>query len=205
MSKVVPYQPLMFRLLHSISGLLAIAALITGFWVYNTYDRRFGGLNLPSLPDVQGIHGTFGLFFLLMFSTLAIYSFYWGRRRLMFADALPCLTHQIGRPIWWINLQRLLNTAMLLAGTLAAVTGRMMQEAWLPAGETHHLWYNLHLTAWLVLLVTLVAHVAMSLRVGGVPLLLSVVEASYRPEESPRLWPGYIRTKVQMLRNRVGR
>jgi hypothetical protein len=30
---------------------------------------------------------------------------------------------------------------MLFAATLAVVTGRMMKEEWLPAGEVHHSWY----------------------------------------------------------------
>lgn len=197
MPKIIPYQPLILRLLHSISGLLAIAALMTGFLVYNTYDGRFGAITLPTLPDIQGIHGTFGLFFLLSFPALAIYSFYWGSRRLLFADFWPRLTHQIGRPGWWVNLQRLTNTGILLAATFAVATGRMMQEAWLPAGEVYHIWYRLHLTAWLLLLLSLIAHIAMSLKVGGVPLLLSMAQWRYRPEESPALWIGYIRAKVK--------
>ena len=193
MSKSIPYQPLVLRLLHGISGLLATGALITGFLVYNTYDGRFGSVSLPSLPDIQGIHGTFGLFFLLIFPALAIYSFHWGSRRLLFSDFWSRITHQVGRPVWWVNLQRLLNTAMLLAATFAVVTGRMMQEAWLPAGELYHLAYSLHLTAWLVLLLSLMVHIAMSIKVGGVPLLLSMVQLNYRPEESPSLWIGYVR------------
>lgn len=202
MSRLIPYQPLILRILHSIAGLLAIGALITGFLVYNTYDGRFGAISLPSLPDIQGIHGTFGLFFLLIFPALAIYSFYWGYQRLLFPDFWARLTHQVGKPVWWVNLQRLLNTAMLLAATLAVVTGRMMQEAWLPAGELHHIWYGLHLTAWLVLLITLVGHIAMSLKVGGAPLLLSMIQTKYRPEESPSLWMGILREK---FRERFGR
>ncbi|MBD1918608.1 MULTISPECIES: cytochrome b/b6 domain-containing protein [Cyanophyceae] len=202
MSKLIPYQPLVLRLLHSIAGLLAIGALITGFWVYNTYDGRYGSIPLPLLPDIQGIHGTFGLFFLLIFPALAIYSFHWGYQRLLFPDFWARLTYQVGKPGWWVNLQRLLNTAMLLAATLAVVTGRMMQEAWLPAGELYHVWYRLHLTAWLVLVVTLLGHIAMSLKVGGVPLLLSMVQTQYRPEESPSLWIGYLREK---FRERFGR
>jgi hypothetical protein len=193
MSKLIPYQPLILRLLHGVSGLLATGALITGFLVYNTYDGRFGAVSLPSLPDIQGIHGTFGLFFLLIFPALAIYSFHWGSRRLLFSDFWPRLTHQVGRPGWWVNLQRLLNTVMLLAATFAVVTGRTMKEAWLPAGELYHLSYRLHLTAWLVLLLSLMAHIAMGLKVGGVPLLLSMTQLNYRPEESPSLWIGYVR------------
>ncbi|MCC5618852.1 cytochrome b/b6 domain-containing protein, partial [Nostoc sp. CHAB 5836] len=47
MPRSVPYQPLLLRILHGASGILAIAAIITGFLVYNTYDRRFGKIPFP--------------------------------------------------------------------------------------------------------------------------------------------------------------
>ena len=40
MSRSAPYQPLLLRILHGVSGILVIAAIITGFLVYNTYDRQ---------------------------------------------------------------------------------------------------------------------------------------------------------------------
>lgn len=184
----IPYQPLILRLVHGVSGVLAIGALITGFWVYNTYDGRFGALKLPELHDVQGVHGTFGLFFLISFTGLAIYSLYWGSRRLLFPDFWRRLWHQLGQPVWWVNLQRLVNSLMLMATLLAVISGRMMQESWLPSGETHHLAYQAHLLGWLVLLMSLMLHLVMNLKVGGVPLLLSMVQWGYRPEESPALW-----------------
>lgn len=196
MAEETPYQPLVLRLLHGISGLLAIAALISGFWVYNTYDRRFGYLRLPTLPDVQGIHGSLGLFFLISFTGLAIYSLYWGSRRLLFPDFWRRLWHRPGQPVWWVNLQRLGNTLMLLAATLAVISGRMMQESWLPAGEVDQLWYRLHLLAWLLLLLSLVLHLSMAMQVGGRSLLLSMVKVSYRPEDSPALWLAYLRQRL---------
>jgi hypothetical protein len=188
MPKSIPYQPLILRLVHGVSGFLAIGALITGFWVYNTYDGRFGTLKLPELYDAQGVHGTFGLFFLISFTGLAIYSLYWGSRRLLFPDFWRRLWHQPGQPVWWVNLQRLVNSLMLLAALLAVISGRMMQESWLPFGETHHLAYQAHLLGWLVLLISLMLHLVINLKVGGVPLLVSMVQWGYRPEESPALW-----------------
>ena len=193
MPKNAPYQPLILRLFHGISGLLAIAALITGFLVYNTYDRRFGQLKLPQIGDIQGIHGTFGLFFLLTFPLLAIYSFHWGHKRLLAANFWPKLTDRIGKPTWWMNLQRLTNTLMLLAATFAVISGRMMQESWLPAGEIHHLWYSLHLIAWLVLLISLTIHIVMSLKVGGLPLIFSMMQFKYRPNDSLVQWIRQVR------------
>jgi hypothetical protein len=58
MPQLSPYQPVLLRILHGVAALLVVLALITGFWVYNTYDKRWGSLPLPSLGDIQGIHGT---------------------------------------------------------------------------------------------------------------------------------------------------
>lgn len=188
MSSTIPYQPLLLRIYHGVSSLLAIGALATGFLVYNTYDRRFGFLNLAQLNDIQGLHGTFGLFFWLVFPLLAIYSFHWGRKRLLAANCWLKFTRQVGKPIWWVNLQRLANTLMLLAATFSVISGRMMQEAWLPAGEFHHLWYTLHLVAFLIFLLFLIVHITMSLKVGGIPLILSMIQYTYRPNDSPSHW-----------------
>lgn len=194
MARSAPYQPFLLRLIHGISGFLAIAAVMTGFWVYDIYDGRFGKLSLPPIPDIQGIHGTFGLFFLLSLPALAIYSFYVGYRKLIQADFASKLFQQVGKPMWWMNLQRITNTAMLLAATFAVITGRMMKEAWLPAGELYHVWYSLHLTAWLVMVLAIALHLLMSAKVGGTPLLMSMMSFKYRPEESPKRWWSNIRT-----------
>lgn len=66
MSKLQPYQPLFLRVSHALNAFLVLGAFITGFLVYDSYDRRFGGLGLTeekrSLID---IHGTFGFFYCL--------------------------------------------------------------------------------------------------------------------------------------------
>ncbi|MGV0107203.1 hypothetical protein NSTCB13_06062 [Nostoc sp. DSM 114160] len=53
MTRSAPYQPLLLRILHGLSGILVIAAIITGFLVYNTYDRRFGGISFPQIGDIH--------------------------------------------------------------------------------------------------------------------------------------------------------
>ncbi len=193
MSRSAPYQPLLLRLLHGAIALLVIGALITGFWVYNTFDGRFGRLYLPQVLDIQGIHGTFGLFFLLLLPAFAIYSFHAGQRKLIQPDTLKNLA-QPGKPIWWISLQRLINTTMLLASVLAVISGRMMKEQWLPAGELDHVWYYAHLIAWAVMLVALALHLLMSAKVGGAPLLLSMMSFQVRPEDSPAKWSHRLKT-----------
>jgi hypothetical protein len=202
MPRSIPYQPLVLRILHGVAGLLAIAALLTGYLVYNTYDGRFGALPLPQLPDIQGIHGTFGLFFLLIFPALAIYSFHWGQKRLLQKDFAQRFTQQVGKPVWWVNLHRITNTLMLLAAAFAVVSGRMMQEAWLPAGEVDQIGYRLHLLSWLVMLACLLMHVLMSVKVGGIPLVQSMISVRYRPEDSPTLWAQNIRNWLDRGKNR---
>ncbi len=177
-----PYQPLLLRLLHGINGLLVLGALVTGFWVYNTYDGRFGRIALPTLADIQGIHGTIALTFLLFFPLFAIYSFRAGQKRLIQPGSLRQLT-QIGQPIGWISLQRLINTLILIASVLALISGRLMKEEWLPRGELYHVAYSAHLWAWLIMAICLLLHVLIAARVGGLSLLQSMVDPKTRPND----------------------
>lgn len=187
MSQTTPYQPVLLRLLHSAIALTAFGALITGFMVYDRYDKRFGTLNLPIIRDTQGIHGTIALAFLLFLPIFAIYCFHIGDRRLVQKESLKQL-QQVGKPIWWISLQRFANTLLLLSATFAVITGRMMQEEWLPSKEFNHIWYVGHLFAWLILIISIAIHVLMSAKVGGLPLLLSISNWKMRAEDRPRFW-----------------
>ncbi|MBD2345463.1 cytochrome b/b6 domain-containing protein [Anabaena subtropica] len=187
MSRSVPYQPLWLKILHGVSGILAISAIITGFLVYNTFDGRFGKLPIPRIGQSIDIHGTFAVFFFFVFPALALYSFHAGNRKLLQQDSLQNLT-QVGRSIWWVSLQRIANTLMLIAGVLAVLSGRMMKEEWLPTGQLNHSWYYLHLIGWVVIVFCLAVHILMSIKVGGVPLLLSIFSWQIRPEDSPTKW-----------------
>lgn len=122
-----PYQPSLLRFLHGINALIALLAIITSFWVYNTFDGRLIKLPLPEINDIIGIHGTFGLAFLLLMPAFALYSFHVGHKRLVQSDSLAKL-RQIGKPIWWYSLHRMVNTVMLIAATWALITGRMMKR-----------------------------------------------------------------------------
>ncbi|MBD2360271.1 cytochrome b/b6 domain-containing protein [Anabaena minutissima FACHB-250] len=193
MSRSAPYQPLLLRILHGISGILAIAAMITGFLVYNTFDGRFGKILIPRIDAIIDIHGTFAVFFLVVFPAIALYSFHAGNKRLLQQDSLQNLT-QIGRPIWWVSLQRITNTLMLIASVFALISGRMMKEEWLPTGELNHSWYYLHLIAWVVMLCCLAIHVLMSSKVGGLPLLVSIFLLKVRAEDTPSHWLNGLRS-----------
>ncbi|MBK1988736.1 cytochrome b/b6 domain-containing protein [Sphaerospermopsis aphanizomenoides BCCUSP55] len=187
MTRSAPYQPLLLRILHGISGILVITAIISGFLVYNTFDKRFGKLPILKIDPIQDIHGTAGLFFLLLLPAFALYSFHAGKKRLIQAEFIQQLT-QVGKPIWWVSLQRLANTMMLIASVLAVISGRMMKEEWLPIGELNHIWYYFHLIAWVIMVCCLAIHVLMSAKVGGAPLLLSMLSWKFRTEDDPRNW-----------------
>jgi Prokaryotic cytochrome b561 len=186
-SPISPYQPVLLRLLHSAIALLVFAALTTGFMVYDRYDKRFGTLNLPIVPNTQGIHGTIALTFLVLLPIFALYCFHIGSRRLVQSQSLTQLK-EFNKPIWWVSLQRLTNTIMLLSATFAVITGRMMKEEWLPSEELNHAWYIGHLLAWVFMIVSIAMHLLMSAKVGGLPLLLSIYNWKIRAEDMPNSW-----------------
>ncbi|ANV84553.1 cytochrome B [Picosynechococcus sp. PCC 7003] len=187
MAQSKPYQPILLRLLHGLTAILVLLALDTGFWVYDIYDGRWGRLGLPRIEAMQGIHGTIALTFFLLLPFFAVYSFRLGDRRLLQPNSLAQL-RQVGKSIWWVSAHRLINTGMLLAGTLAVVTGRMMKEEWLPAGELNHLAYFGHLLAWVVMFGALALHLLLGIKVGGVPLLASMISFQQREGDRPKNW-----------------
>ncbi|BAZ01877.1 hypothetical protein NIES37_58840 [Tolypothrix tenuis PCC 7101] len=203
MSRSAPYQPLLLKILHGVSGILAIAAMITGFFVYNSFDGRFGKIPIPRIEGIIDIHGTFAVFFFVLFPVFALYSFHAGNKRLLQKDSLSNLA-QLGKPIWWVSLQRIANTLMLIAAGLAVLSGRMMQEEWLPTGELNHSWYYLHLIAWAIIVCCLAIHLLMSAKVGGAPLLLSIFSAHIRPEDNPKQWSTRLRNWLSNLSNNLG-
>lgn len=198
MPRSQPYQPLLLRLFHGVNTVVALLAIITGFWVYNTYDGRWVQLSLPRIQSIIDIHGTFGLTFLLVIPLFAVYSFHAGQKRLLQPDSWKKL-QQVGKPIWWYSLHRIANTAMLLAATFSVLSGRMMKEEWLPNGELTHIWYLLHLCAWVVIVLSLAMHLLMSAKVGGVPLILSMFDTKFRPDDSPTHWTEKIRSRLRQL------
>jgi len=183
----MPYQPILLRLLHGVMALLTLLALLSGFWVYNTYDGRWGTLPLPSVSDIQGIHGTIALVALLLFPFFVLYSFHLGDRRLIQPTSLRQL-YSIGQPASWLALHRIANTVMLLVLTFAVLTGRMMKEEWLPAGEKNHGWYLAHLVAWGCVFLSLGSHLLLGAKVGGLPLLRSMFSRQMRSEDRPHSW-----------------
>lgn len=197
MARSYPYHPLALRLFHSVNGLVIVSAICTGFLVYNRFDGRFGRLPLPALDNIIGIHGTFGLTLLFVFPVFALYSFHAGRKRLVHIDSFSKLS-QVGRPVWWYSLHRIINTLILIATGFALLSGRMMQESWLPLGEFFHFWYSAHLLAWMVMALSIPLHLLMIIKVGGVPLILSMISFYNRPGDG---WGAWL-TKIRSLGSR---
>ncbi|MGG6293921.1 cytochrome b/b6 domain-containing protein [Leptolyngbya sp. AN02str] len=185
-----PYQPLLFRILHGVTGVSLILAILTAYWTYDTYDGRWGRIPLPTYREIEGIHGTFGLYTLLIFPVFVIYAFHRGQKRLVQSDSLAKLT-QIGTPIWWYTLNRWMNTLALLALTLALLSGKMVDSEWLPRGELNHAWYYTHLISWVVMVVAIALHLLFNAKVGGMPLLLSVWSRQVREKDSPAHWSAH--------------
>jgi hypothetical protein len=183
-----PYQPLLLRILHGITGLMAILALLTAFWTYNTYDGRWGKIPLPNFQEIEGIHGTFGLWTLLILPLFAIYAFHRGQRRLIQPDFLLKLRESNAR-LWWYNIHRFTNTLTILALTFAVFSGKMMDEKWLPNGELNHNWYYLHLISWVIMLLAISLHLLLGIKIGGLPLLASMLNLSFQVNDSPKSWP----------------
>ncbi len=183
-----PYQPLLLRVLHGLTGICLILAILTAFWTYNTYDGRWGQVPLPEYREIEGIHGTFGLYTLLIFPAFVHYAFRQGQRRLVQPDSFAKLA-QMGQPIWWYTLNRFTNTLALLALTFALFSGKMVDDTWLPKGELNHIWYYGHLISWVVMVAAIALHLLLNARVGGTPLLLSMWNTKFRAKDTPRLWP----------------
>lgn len=193
MPSTKPYQPLTLRLLHGITALIVISAAIAGFLVYDSWDGRFGRLGLTvKNRDLIDIHGTIAFFLLPILILLVIYSIRVGHRRLIQADSFNKLK-EVGQPIWWYTLQRFANTLMLIAALFALLSGKFQDENWLPQGQLNHPWYYAHLIAWCGVVIALALHLLMGIKVGGIPLLLSMFDSKIRPDDHPKLWPEKIK------------
>jgi hypothetical protein len=192
-----PYQTLIFRCLHGSQGLLAAAGMITGYWLYNTWDQRFGHIPLPQASEaIVELHEDIGGLFVSLCLLFMGYSLFAGRRRLIQAKSLQQLGN-IGHPIWWYSLHRFVNTGLLIMGLLIIVSGDALSDDVLEHGALTDWAYTLHLVAWAGMVLLTVAHVGLSLKVGGMPLVLSVVNMRVRASDRPSRWPQRFFTWVQ--------
>jgi hypothetical protein len=201
LSQSQPYQPLLLRIIHNSQGIFTIIAMITAFWTYNTYDGRFGKiLWLPDWQKIEGIHGTFGLFALLISPLFVVYTIHRGNKKLIQENSFTQLK-LINKPIWWYSLHRLVNTIMIFSLTFATFTGKMMDEKWLPQGELNHFWYYLHLISLFLMIITIGLHLLSSVKIGGYPLLISIIEWQIREKDNWNLWLNNLKNFTENWRN----
>ncbi|MGL5511122.1 MAG: cytochrome b/b6 domain-containing protein, partial [Microcoleaceae cyanobacterium] len=110
MSQTQPYQPLLLRILHAGTAISVIGCLITGFLVYDSWDGRIFQLGLTTKNrDLIDIHGTVGVILFFIFIGFVLYSITAGKKRLITNHTWSNLTEQVGRPLWWVTLQRITN------------------------------------------------------------------------------------------------
>jgi hypothetical protein len=198
MPKSRPYQPFLFRVAHAANGILVFGSLFTGFWLYNTWDHRFGRLPLPD-ADSQWfkIHHNIGEMVTATFVVFFLYSMVAGRRRLIQAKSIKQLPH-LNKPSGQYALHRLINTGLLGMLILSLVSARQFGGARvLVEGEWNDVWYSLHLSAWAAIVVLVCLHVGLSFKVGGWPLLQSMVDPHVRAKDSPKQWPQRLKQRFQ--------
>jgi len=192
MPKPRPYQSLIFRGLHTLNGFAVLSSMATGFWMYNTWDRRFGWLPLPMADNqLLDIHHQIGEVATIFFAVFLLYSLFAGQRRLLQTKSLQQLAH-LDKPSGQYALHRLINTGLLGMLMLSMISARqfggakaLMNEEW------GNVWYNLHVFAWVSMLVLVTLHLAVSFKVGGLSLWQSVIDWRVRPKDSPTTGCGF--------------
>lgn len=189
MAKSRPYQPLIFRLLHSIHGILVLGSVTTGFWLYNTWDHRLGKLPLPNAEsNWVNIHYQIGELLSPWFVIFLVYSLFAGRQRLLQRKSIGQLS-QLTKPTGQYALHRLINTGLLSMLLLSMLSARQFGGAKTLLQGEWNLWYTLHVFAWAGIVVLVIAHVLTSLKVGGLPLVQSMIDFQVQTKDSPVQWP----------------
>lgn len=189
MSRSKPYQTLIFRCLHAGQGILALLGILTGYWLFNTWDHRFGHLPLPNATDaIIEFHEEIGGLFTGAIVVFIAYSLWAGHRRLVQPKSLGKLT-KIGKPAWWYALHQFVNTGLLITGALVVLSGEEMSEDAMIGGHFSDFAYSLHIGAWAGMTLLTIFHLLLSVKIGGMPLLLSVVSLKVRAKDWPTYWP----------------
>ncbi len=168
-----PYQPSLLRSLHGATALAVLGCWLSGLVVYSLHDGRWGRLPLQLPGDWIDIHGSLGVVLLPLALLLLAYALSKGRRQ----------------------QQRPSNAIPLLALALAIGSGKAMQEDWLRNGQLHHLAYQLHLLAWLLMALAVLTHLWGGLQRGGWPLLRSMLSTSTRQGDHPGDWLRQLRRR----------
>lgn len=207
MARIKPYQSLIFRLIHAGQGILALLAMVTGYWLLNTWDPQFGGLPFPHAPKAAiEWHEDIGGVFSGAIALFIVYSLWEGRRRLIQPKSIKHLTrldNTMGTPAWWYALHRLVNTGLLIFASLAVISGDDLGQNVMKQGVFANWGYALHVFSWLGLLLGSLLHILLSFKVGGVPLLLSIISVRIRDPDHPRYWPHRLQNTWCSLRKQI--
>jgi hypothetical protein len=170
-----PYQPSLLRVLHGASAVLVTIGWITGLLLLGSFDGRLGRLPFPLDGEWIEWHGRVGLLLALVLLLFVPYALTLGAGRLRrFANSLP-----------------------LLALLLAVVSGLQMESEFLVNHATTPPPYALHLTAWLLLAVSVPIHLIGAVRRGGWPLAASMLSLQLRTHDGPLHWPGQLLSYVR--------
>ena len=166
----VPYQPSLLRVLHGATAVLVAIGWITGLLLLGSFDGRWGRLPFTLDGEWIELHGRVGLLLALVLLLFVPYALTLGAGRLRrFANSLP-----------------------LLALVLAVGSGLQMESEWLVNRATTPLPYALHLTAWLLLAVSVPLHLIGAVRRGGWSLAVSMLSLRLLPHDGPPHWPGQL-------------
>ncbi len=193
MARLSSYQPSLLRLLHGVSALLILGSAVSGYWIYAQFDQRWGSLKLPPINHAMDLHHMIGEGMFLVLLLFVLYSFTLGRSRLVNFLRFKQFT-QPSHPAWWVNLQRLSNTLILVAVIIAALSGKRMEGRWLANGDLNQSVYLVHLGAWIAIGVGFILHLLINFKIGGVSLWLSIFSLRLRPSDTPKNWPRQITT-----------
>ena len=171
----VPYQPSLLRVLHGATAVLVAIGWITGLLLLGSFDGRWGRLPFTLDGEWIELHGRVGLLLALVLLPFVPYALTLGAGRLRrFANSLP-----------------------LLALVMAVGSGLQMQSEWLVDHATTPLPYALHLTAWLLLAVSVPLHLIGAVRRGGWPLAASMLSLRLLPHDGPTHWLGQLHRYVR--------
>ncbi|MEI6616958.1 MAG: cytochrome B [Cyanobium sp. ELA507] len=147
-----------------------LLAFASGLLLLGSLDGRWGRLPFTLDGEWIELHGRVGVLLALVLPLFVPYALTLGAGRLRrFANSLP-----------------------LLALLLAVGSGLQMETEFLVNSATPPLPYALHLTAWLLLAVSVPLHLIGAVRRGGWPLAASMLSLRLLPHDGPLHWPGQL-------------
>jgi hypothetical protein len=143
---------------------------LSGLLLLGGFDGRWGRWPFQLDGTWIEIHARIGLLLVLVLLLFVPYSLTLGAAR----------------------LRRTANSLPLLALGLAVLSGLQMRVEWLLDHRSPPLPYSLHLTAWLLLALSVPVHVIGVVRRGGWTLAGSMVSLKLRDQDGPTAWPAQV-------------